>query len=87
MVYGVYIPRWMTAEIGGRKVKAYGFCANPRNEQYAGDLPIDQFAGLVREGQGVSGTGIDDLENMLAGLAKLGIRDRNLETVLNLARS
>jgi cation transport protein ChaC len=87
MVYGVYIPRWMTAEIGGQKVNVYGFCANPENEQYAGDLPVDQLADLVRNGQGVSGTGTEYLENVLAGLAKLGIRDRKLEKVLDLARS
>ena len=87
MVYGVYIPRWMTAAIGGRKIDVYGFCANPNNEQYAGDLPVDQLAGLVRNGQGVSGSGTEYLENMLAGLAELGIRDQKLEKVLNLARA
>ena len=84
MVYGVYIPKWMQANINGQKQRVFGYIANPSNEQYAGDLGIKETAQLISEGVGTSGTGREYLENTLQQLNELGIRDQKLEQIRNI---
>ena len=81
MVYDVYIPKWMQAEIRGQRQQVYGYIANPDNEQFAGNLTDEVTARLIAIGSGTSGSGIEYLDNTLKHLHKLGIRDQNLEKI------
>ena len=49
MVYGVYAPSWMHAEIAGKREKIYGFVANPAHEQFAGNLSDAQVMIPLKE--------------------------------------
>jgi len=81
MVYDVYIPKWMQAEIRGQRQQVYGYIANPDNEQFAGNLTDEVTARLIAIGSGTSGSGIEYLDTALKHLHKLGIRDQNLEKI------
>ncbi len=81
MVYDVYIPKWMQAEISGQRQQVFGYIANPDNEQFAGNLSDEVTASLIAAGFGTSGSGIDYLNNTLEHLHKLGIRDQQLERI------
>jgi cation transport protein ChaC len=83
MVYDVYIPKWMQANINGQRHKVFGYIANPGNAQFASHLEEREIAKLVAQGVGTSGTGRDYLENTLRHLSELGIRDQKLERILN----
>lgn len=85
MVYGVYAPKWMKAKIETRFERVFGFVADPKSPQFAGIQSVDRLAKLVKGGNGLSGSGIDYLQKTVAGLHKLGIRDRKLERVLEMA--
>tara|TARA_B100000315_G_scaffold260520_1_gene322553 strand:+ start:1888 stop:2445 length:558 start_codon:yes stop_codon:yes gene_type:complete len=84
MVYDVYVPKWMQAEINGRRQQVFGYIANPENEQFAGKLTDEDTARLIANGVGTSGSGIEYLDNTLQHLQKLGIRDQNLENIKKL---
>jgi len=81
MVYEVYIPKWMQADINGKRQKVFGYIANPNNNQYAGKLTDEKTAKLISRGVGTGGTGIEYLENTLLHLKELGIRDPKLERI------
>jgi cation transport protein ChaC len=85
MIYDVYVPKWISARIGLESPHmgtVYSFVANPAHTQYAGRLSIDETALLIRNGHGISGSGLDYLANTVARLAEFGIRDRTLEKIL-----
>ncbi len=85
MVYDVYIPKWMQADINGNRQQVFGYIANPKNKQFAGNLSNAEIAHLIAAGKGTSGTGIEYLENTLQHLEELGIEDQKLKTILRLA--
>ena len=70
---------------GGRSVPALAFVADPGHPQYAGDLPAERAAALVRQGRGSYGTALDYLRNAVAHLDAIGIADGPLHRVLSLA--
>ena len=84
MVYGVYAPTWMQADINGEREQIYGFVANPAHEQFAGNLPDSEIARLIQGGHGIHGSGIDYLQNTIAQMNHLGIRDRALRRIMKL---
>ena len=55
-----------------------------QHPNYAGRLPIDVQAHLIRGARGISGANIDYLVNTVAHLADLGIRERELERLVGL---
>ncbi|MDZ5647195.1 gamma-glutamylcyclotransferase [Nitrospirillum sp. BR 11828] len=76
----VYEPRLLTAALdNGARVAALAFTAVRGHEQYCGRLPPDEVARLIRQGVGESGRNVDYLVNTVRHLHELGIRDRNLE--------
>ena len=87
MVYGVYIPSWMQANIAGKREEIYGFVANPDHEQFAGNLSDQQIADLISAGQGIHGSGVEYLENTIAQMDQFGIRDRALRRIMRLVRT
>ena len=84
MIYDVYIPKWMQAEINGQRRRVFGYIANPNNDQFAGNLSDEVTAKLIAGGQGTSGSGLEYLDNTLRHLQQLGIRDHKLEKIKKL---
>lgn len=78
MVTRVYIPRWVSARLGGRVVRAHTYTAAHNHIQYAGKLDEDVTLGLIRQGHGRGGANTDYLRNTVAHLEEIGIADRPL---------
>jgi cation transport protein ChaC len=69
----------------GRTVDALVYLADRTHRQFAGTLPLDQAAALVRRGHGATGSNLDYVLNTVAHLAEMGLRDRALEELARLA--
>jgi cation transport protein ChaC len=65
-----------------RSVPALCFLVNRRHAQYAGDLPLERQAYLVRRSVGASGPNIDYVVNTVEHLRELGIHDARLEQLM-----
>lgn len=75
MVTRVYMPRWVTVRIGGRKVRAHTYTVAHNHEQYAGKLTLDAAARAIRNSEGRSGINVDYLLDAVDHLYELGIAD------------
>ena len=79
---GVYVEAVRPIHLGdGRSVPALVYLADRRHRQFAGKLPVDKAARLVRRGHGATGSNIDYVNNTMAHLRDLGLRDRALEAL------
>lgn len=85
MVYNVYIPKWMKGRVNGKIIPMYGFVANPDHEQFAGHLSNQKAAELIAHGHGQEGSGLEYLTNTIDHLGELGIKDRVLSQIYELA--
>lgn len=65
-----------------RAVAALCYMVNRLHPQYAGDLPYEVQARLVRRGRGKSGANIDYVLNTVRHLREVGVTDRRLEALL-----
>jgi glutathione-specific gamma-glutamylcyclotransferase len=65
-----------------RTVQALCFLANRRHPQYAGGLPLERQAYLVRRSAGASGANIDYVVNTAEHLRALGVHDSRLEQLM-----
>jgi len=65
-----------------RTVPALCFLVNRYHRQYAGDLPIEKQAHLVRRSAGASGANIDYVVNTVEHLRALGVHDNRLEPLM-----
>jgi cation transport protein ChaC len=85
MITNVYCPamRPVTLKDGGT-VQAFAFLANRRHRQYAGQLPPDLEAGIVRRARGAAGANADYVVNTVTHLRTLGIREPRLERLMRL---
>jgi cation transport protein ChaC len=71
----------------GRTVPALVYLADRAHRQFAGKLPIARSARLVRQGHGATGSNVDYLQNTLAHLRELKMRDDNLEELARRVRA
>jgi len=77
---GVYEEAVRPVHLGdGRVVEALVYLADRRHGQFAGKLPLAKAARLVRQGRGVTGTNLAYMENTVAHLRQLGLRDAGVE--------
>ncbi len=83
MVTRVYMPRWVSARLGGRVVRAHTYTAAHNHIQYAGKLDEEVTLSLIRQGHGRGGPNIEYLRNTVAHLEELGIDDRPLARLLD----
>jgi cation transport protein ChaC len=84
-VSGVYRETYLpiTLEEGARpEVVGLAYVVERAHPSYAGTLPLETEADLIRGAEGISGTNLDYLINTLAHLAQLGIRERRLERLM-----
>lgn len=70
-----------------RSVEALFYIADRDHLQYAGRLSLDEQVRLVRQGVGVSGKNPEYLDNTVDHLMQMGVRDRFLEKVSQMART
>ncbi len=63
----------------GRTVPALVYLADRQHRQFAGKLPLAKAIRLVRQGNGATGSNVAYVENTVAHLRELGLRDRPLE--------
>lgn len=83
MLTGVYRPRFIAVRLDdGRRVPAYAFIARHDHRQYAGKLRPERAAELVLQGHGGRGSAREYLENTVAHLKQMGIRDSALQRIL-----
>lgn len=71
----------------GRTVPALVYLADRAHRQFAGKLSIAESARLVRQGHGATGSNIEYLENTLAHLRELRMRDDTLEKLARRVRA
>lgn len=86
MVNNAYIETHRTVRLGGGKsgaqVDALCYLVNRDHQQYAGHLPLDEQAYIVRNSSGGSGPNEEYVHNTCLHLREMGIRDRHLEELL-----
>ena len=71
----------------GRTVEALVYLADRRHRQFAGKQPLARAVSLVRRSRGATGTNLAYVQNTVAHLGELGLRDRPLEELVRLASS
>ena len=77
---GVYVEAVRPLHLGdGRTVPALVYLADRAHRQFAGKLSLAKAVRLVRQGSGATGRNIDYVNNTIAHLRDLGLRDRALE--------
>ncbi len=83
MFGGAYHARWVTLELPGRdKIRAVTFVINRAHPRYIRELSVAETANLIATGRGDLGTCREYLENTVAHLASLGLRDTGLERLM-----
>ena len=70
------------AGAGGKSIIAMTYVAERGHPSYAGRLPLQEQARLIRAARGLSGVNVDYLVNTSRHLTELGLRDRNLERLV-----
>ena len=87
MQTGAYNPRFLKVRLeDGRSLDAYGFVVRRHHWQYTGKLTPEQAALVVHQGHGIRGSSLEYLANTVERLDRLGISDRRLERILDLAK-
>ncbi len=78
MALDSYVPTWVTVHTEHGPVRGLTFTINRDHERYAGRMPPDAIAAHLATAEGYLGTSAEYLENTVAHLAELGIRDATL---------
>lgn len=75
------LPRWVTVEANGRRVRALAFTVNRAGAFYAGRVDLETAADMIARACGHWGSCAEYLMNTVRHLAELGIYDRYLWTL------
>ncbi|MQX36243.1 gamma-glutamylcyclotransferase [Roseospira navarrensis] len=79
-----YIPRRLRVRLDdGRRVMVHTYVADPRHDQYAGHLSLEDRIRLLRQGVGPKGSARDYLASTVEHLDALGIRDGHMHDLLD----
>jgi cation transport protein ChaC len=81
MFGGAYLARWVNLTAAGRKLRAVTFVIDRTHPRYVPELTVEQTAALIATASGDLGTCREYLENTIAHLATLGLRDAGLERI------
>lgn len=79
---GVYDPVWLPVETDAGTFQALTFVVRTDHPHYCGDLPAQRMARIMARAEGVYGRNRDYVANLIDEMAKLGLRDEELERLL-----
>jgi cation transport protein ChaC len=82
MYGGAYLARWVEVSGGEEKFCAVTFVVNRAHPRYLRELSVAQTAALIATGRGDLGTSLEYLDNTVAHLGQLGVRDAGLMRIV-----
>ena len=86
MVTGVYDPRWLQCRTENGAVRALAFTLPRNSPNYTGPLSAEQYRDIFARAVGRYGSTLDYAQTTLSHLEALGIPDRTLARLLQLAK-
>ena len=86
MPTGVYDPRWLACRTAQGAVQALAFTLSRRSPQHTGRLPDAQLIEILRHASGRYGSTLEYLLETARALQDRGVRDREIERLVALAR-
>jgi len=86
MPTGVYDPRWLACRTAHGDIQALAFTLSRRSPQHTGRLPDTQLIDILRHANGRYGSTLDYLLETARALRERGVRDREIERLVMLAR-
>lgn len=86
MPTGVYDPRWLACRTAHGDIQALAFTLSRRSPQHTGRLPDAQLIDILRHAQGRYGSTLDYLMETARALRERGVKDREIERLVVLAR-
>ena len=86
MPTGVYDARWLACRTAQGNVQAMAFTLSRRSPQHLGRLPDAQLVDILRHARGRYGTTLEYLLETARALKERGVRDREIERMVALAR-
>ncbi len=86
MPTGVYDPRWLACHTAQGSVQALAFTLSRRSPQHLGRVPDAQMVEILRHASGRYGTTLEYLLETARALQERGVRDREIERLVALAR-
>ena len=86
MPTGVYDPRWLRCRTPQGMVQALAFTLSRRSEACLPPVPDDQLLQVLRHARGRYGSTLDYLTETARALAAQGVRDREVERLMRVAR-
>jgi cation transport protein ChaC len=85
MPTGVYDPKWIACRTPQGPVQALAFTLSRSSPNHTGALPDDQMLDILRGATGRYGSTLDYLLETATSLRRCGIRDREIERLVELA--
>ncbi len=86
MPTGVYDPRFLPCRTAHGVVPALAFTLSRRSDAYMGTMADEQVLHILRHARGKYGTTLDYLADTAHALHRHGVRDREIERLMRLAR-
>jgi glutathione-specific gamma-glutamylcyclotransferase len=86
MPSGVYDPRWLACRSAQGNVQALAFTLSRHSPQHTGRLPDSQVLDILRHSTGRYGSTLEYLLETARALKERGVRDREIERLVALAR-
>ena len=86
MPTGVYDPKWLPCRTPQGRINALAFTLSRNSPAHTGALPDPQMLEILRCANGRFGSTLDYLLETAASLRNCGIRDRDVERLVTLAR-
>jgi len=81
----VYYPRYLNCPIAQGSVHALSFTLPKSSPSYTGTLSAAQYRSIFAQSTGLFGSTLDYAQQTLESLRRLGIEDRALKALLDLA--
>jgi cation transport protein ChaC len=86
MPTGVYDPKWLLCRTPQGVVRALAFTLNRKSPSHTGPVPDAQMVEILRSANGRYGSTLSYLVETATSLRNCGIRDRDIERLVDLAR-
>lgn len=81
-----YLPKFVTANVGDGSVQALTFVADHDAAQIDGNITLEDQVRFLTEGQGILGTSLEYLSNIVSQFDALGIVDEECSSLLAAAQ-